>query len=46
VMVEPAARPAPPAAPATPNGERLGLAAAAALAMSERALGRLRSRAA
>lgn len=29
-----------------PNGERLGAAAAAALAMSERALGRLRSRAA
>ncbi|GJE16339.1 DUF6468 domain-containing protein [Methylobacterium marchantiae] len=30
----------------SPNGERLGVAAAAALAMSERALGRLRSRAA
>lgn len=46
VRIEPAARPAPPAAPATPNGERLGAAAAAALAMSERALGRIRSRAA
>ena len=34
------------AAPASPNGERLGVAAAAALAMSERALGRLRSKAA
>lgn len=34
-----------PAAP-SPNGERIGVAAAAALAMSERALGRLRSRAA
>lgn len=32
--------------PTSPNGERLGAAAAAALAMSERALGRLRSRAA
>jgi len=32
--------------PASPNGERIGVAAAAALAMSERALGRLRSRAA
>lgn len=31
---------------ASPNGERIGVAAAAALAMSERALGRLRSRAA
>ncbi|MCJ2128513.1 DUF6468 domain-containing protein [Methylobacterium sp. E-045] len=37
---------APKAAPSSPNGERLGAAAAAALAMSERALGRLRSRAA
>lgn len=46
IRVEPAARPAPPVAPATPNGERLGAAAAAALAMSERALGRIRSRAA
>lgn len=34
------------ATPAGPNGERIGVAAAAALAMSERALGRLRSRAA
>lgn len=34
------------APPASPNGERIGVAAAAALAMSERALGRLRSRAA
>ncbi|MGU3361920.1 DUF6468 domain-containing protein [Methylobacterium sp. M6A4_1b] len=33
-------------APPSPNGERLGVAAAAALAMSERALGRLRSKAA
>ena len=40
--------PKPAIAPvaASPNGERLGVAAAAALAMSERALGRLRSRAA
>ncbi|MCJ2034334.1 DUF6468 domain-containing protein [Methylobacterium sp. J-068] len=37
--------PAPATAP-SPNGERLGVAAAAALAMSERALGRLRSKAA
>jgi uncharacterized protein DUF6468 len=37
---------APPPAPASPNGERLGAAAAAALAMSERALSRVRSRAA
>ncbi|WP_336486528.1 DUF6468 domain-containing protein [Methylobacterium nigriterrae] len=37
--------PAPPVA-ASPNGERLGAAAAAALAMSERALSRVRSRAA
>ncbi|WP_204262793.1 DUF6468 domain-containing protein [Methylobacterium sp. BTF04] len=35
-----------PAAAVSPNGERLGVAAAAALAMSERALGRLRSKAA
>ncbi|WP_419952298.1 DUF6468 domain-containing protein [Methylobacterium sp.] len=35
-----------PVAASSPNGERLGAAAAAALAMSERALGRLRSRAA
>lgn len=35
-----------PAPPVSPNGERLGVAAAAALAMSERALGRLRSKAA
>jgi hypothetical protein len=34
------------APPASPNGERIGVAAAAALAMSERALGRLRSKAA
>lgn len=32
--------------PASPNGERLGAAAAAALAMSERALARVRARAA
>ncbi|SFL50935.1 DUF6468 domain-containing protein [Methylobacterium pseudosasicola] len=38
----PAARPEP----ASPNGERLGAAAAAALAMSERALARVRARAA
>ncbi|KAB1073884.1 DUF6468 domain-containing protein [Methylobacterium planeticum] len=37
---------APPPPPASPNGERLGAAAAAALAMSERALSRVRSRAA
>ncbi|KNY20614.1 DUF6468 domain-containing protein [Methylobacterium sp. ARG-1] len=48
----PAPRPVPeaPAAqrpePASPNGERLGAAAAAALAMSERALARVRARAA
>ncbi|MCJ2057506.1 DUF6468 domain-containing protein [Methylobacterium sp. J-048] len=49
----PAPRPAPeseiPAVrpePASPNGERLGAAAAAALAMSERALARVRARAA
>ncbi|KQP30707.1 glutamyl-tRNA reductase [Methylobacterium sp. Leaf469] len=36
----------PAEVPASPNGERLGAAAAAALAMSERALGRLRSKAA
>ncbi|KQP07864.1 glutamyl-tRNA reductase [Methylobacterium sp. Leaf99] len=36
----------PPEGPSTPNGERLGAAAAAALAMSERALERLRSKAA
>lgn len=43
-------RPEDPAAPrpvpASPNGERLGVAAAAALAMSERALARVRARAA
>ncbi len=38
------ARPRPE--PASPNGERLGAAAAAALAMSERALARVRARAA
>jgi hypothetical protein len=43
--VIPPVRVAPPA-PSSPNGERLGVAAAAALAMSERALGRLRSKAA
>ncbi|AWN41881.1 DUF6468 domain-containing protein [Methylobacterium durans] len=48
---EPAPEPAPPvvaapAIPESPNGERLGAAAAAALAMSERALSRIRSRAA
>ncbi|GJD29960.1 hypothetical protein PMNALOAF_1202 [Methylobacterium adhaesivum] len=37
---------APGEIPSTPNHERLGAAAAAALAMSERALGRLRSKAA
>ncbi|MDR7038229.1 putative regulator of Ras-like GTPase activity (Roadblock/LC7/MglB family) [Methylobacterium sp. BE186] len=37
---------AAPALPESPNGERLGAAAAAALAMSERALSRIRSRAA
>ena len=34
------------AEPSSPNGERLGVAAAAALAMSERALARVRARAA
>ncbi|KQT78806.1 DUF6468 domain-containing protein [Methylobacterium sp. Leaf466] len=42
----PAVVDAPALPPASPNGERIGVAAAAALAMSERALGRLRSRAA
>ncbi|MDH2313780.1 DUF6468 domain-containing protein [Methylobacterium brachiatum] len=48
----PAPRPVPEAPvaqrpePASPNGERLGAAAAAALAMSERALARVRARAA
>ncbi|GEP03446.1 DUF6468 domain-containing protein [Methylobacterium oxalidis] len=37
---------AAPVLPESPNGERLGAAAAAALAMSERALSRVRSRAA
>ncbi|WP_132255032.1 DUF6468 domain-containing protein [Methylobacterium segetis] len=37
---------AAPVLPESPNGERLGAAAAAALAMSERALSRIRSRAA
>jgi hypothetical protein len=41
----PVREPAPESAPPS-NGERLGAAAAAARAMSERALGRLRSRAA
>ncbi|MCJ2071019.1 DUF6468 domain-containing protein [Methylobacterium sp. J-030] len=36
----------PRTGPASPNGERLGAAAAAALAMSERALARVRARAA
>ena len=40
---EPARR---PAEPESPNGERLGAAAAAALAMTERALARVRARAA
>ena len=43
-VVAPVREPAPPHA--SPHGERLGVAAAAALAMSERALGRLRSKAA
>ncbi|WP_457106083.1 DUF6468 domain-containing protein [Methylobacterium sp. P5_C11] len=47
---EPAPAPEIPAErrpePAGPNGERLGMAAAAALAMSERALARVRARAA
>ena len=43
--VEPLARPAPAVAEG-PNGERLGAAAAAALAMTERALARVRARAA
>ncbi|MDP4024554.1 DUF6468 domain-containing protein [Methylobacterium sp. NEAU 140] len=47
--VEPPApprRPEPPPEPESPNGERLGAAAAAALAMTERALARVRARAA
>lgn len=40
------ARPAPVAFSEGPNGERLGAAAAAALAMTERALARVRARAA
>ncbi|MCJ2049022.1 DUF6468 domain-containing protein [Methylobacterium sp. J-070] len=53
--LEPVAAPAAPepeiaaarrAEPVSPNGERLGAAAAAALAMSERALARVRARAA
>ncbi|MDP4004002.1 DUF6468 domain-containing protein [Methylobacterium sp. NEAU K] len=43
---EPEAPVAPRAEPVSPNGERLGAAAAAALAMSERALARVRARAA
>ena len=50
---EPAPAPVAPEVPAarrpeasSPNGERLGVAAAAALAMSERALARVRARAA
>lgn len=45
--VAPAPEPAPRRTePTSPNGERLGAAAAAALAMSERALARVRARAA
>lgn len=43
---EPELQPLRRAAPSSPNGERLGAAAAAALAMSERALARVRARAA
>lgn len=50
VEVPVARRPEPaatrPAEPQSPNGERLGAAAAAALAMTERALARVRARAA
>ncbi|QGY04259.1 glutamyl-tRNA reductase [Methylobacterium mesophilicum SR1.6/6] len=56
VPARPEPPPAPPAPapvpaaprpePSSPNGERLGAAAAAALAMSERALARVRARAA
>jgi hypothetical protein len=43
---EPELQPLRRADPSSPNGERLGAAAAAALAMSERALARVRARAA
>ncbi len=43
---EPELQPLRRAEPSSPNGERLGAAAAAALAMSERALARVRARAA
>jgi hypothetical protein len=46
VMAEPELQPLRRPEPSSPNGERLGAAAAAALAMSERALARVRARAA
>ena len=46
VPVAPDVQPARRSEPSSPNGERLGVAAAAALAMSERALARVRARAA
>jgi hypothetical protein len=46
VVVEPELQPLRRPEPSSPNGERLGAAAAAALAMSERALARVRARAA
>ncbi|MFB0490568.1 hypothetical protein ABIE45_003154 [Methylobacterium sp. OAE515] len=46
VVAEPELQPLRRPEPSSPNGERLGAAAAAALAMSERALARVRARAA
>ncbi|MBP1178831.1 DUF6468 domain-containing protein [Methylobacterium sp. PvR107] len=46
VGAEPELQPLRRPEPSSPNGERLGAAAAAALAMSERALARVRARAA
>ena len=46
VVAEPEVQPQRRPEPSSPNGERLGAAAAAALAMSERALARVRARAA
>ncbi|URD37618.1 DUF6468 domain-containing protein [Methylobacterium tardum] len=46
VVSEPELQPLRRPEPSSPNGERLGAAAAAALAMSERALARVRARAA
>ncbi|MCJ2061969.1 DUF6468 domain-containing protein [Methylobacterium sp. J-088] len=46
IVTEPEVQPLRRSEPSSPNGERLGAAAAAALAMSERALARVRARAA